>query len=74
MRQVRVSLIACLLVAGFLLCQVATGDDIADRAKKLHFSTIVLDTHDDTTQRFFSKNFDIGKRNPDRHIDIPRMR
>ena len=74
MRQVRVSLIACLLVAGFLLSQVATGDDIADRAKKLHFSTIVLDTHDDTTQRFFSKDFDIGKRNPDGHIDIPRMR
>src|SRR5271169_4664355 len=74
MRQVRVSLIVCLLAVGFLMSQVATGDDIADRAKKLHFSTIVLDTHDDTTQRFFSKNFDIGKRNPDGHIDIPRMR
>src|ERR1700734_1754950 len=74
MRQVRVSLIACLLVAGFLFCQVATGDDIADRAKKLHFSTIVLDTHDDTTQRFFTKDFDIGKQNPDGHVDIPRMR
>src|SRR5271170_1342771 len=74
MRLVRVSLFACLLAAGFLLTQVATGDDIADRAKKLHFSSIVLDTHDDTTQRFFSKTFDIGKRNPDGHIDIPRMR
>src|SRR5579862_2482114 len=74
MRQVRFSLFACLLDAGILLTQVATGDDIADRAKKLHFSSIVLDTHDDTTQRFFSKNFDIGKRNPDGHIDIPRMR
>jgi len=50
------------------------GDDIADRARKLHFSSIVLDTHDDTTQRFFSKSFDLGKRNPDGHIDIPRMR
>src|SRR5271169_2157917 len=74
MRQVRVSLIVCLLAVGFLMSQVATGDDIADRAKKLHFSSIVLDTHDDTTQRFFSKTFDIGKRNPDGHIDIPRMR
>src|SRR5271154_4027835 len=74
MRLVRVSLFACLLAAGFLLTQVATGDDIADRAKKLHFSSIVLDNHDDTTQRFFSKTFDIGKRNPDGHIDIPRMR
>src|SRR5271155_215503 len=74
MRQVRVSLIASLLAAGFMLSQVATGDDIADRAKKLHFSSIVLDTHDDTTQRFFSKDFDLGKRNPEGHVDIPRMR
>src|SRR5271154_1822429 len=74
MRLARVSLIASLLASGFMLSQVATGDDIADRAKRLHFSTIVLDTHDDTTQRFFSKDFDIGKRNPDGHIDIPRMR
>jgi len=51
-----------------------SADDIAERAKKLHFSSIVLDTHDDTTQRFFSKDFDIGKRNPDGHVDIPRMR
>jgi len=51
-----------------------SADDTAERAKKLHFSSIVLDTHDDTTQRFFSKDFDIGKRNPDGHVDIPRMR
>ena len=50
------------------------GDDISERARKLHFSSIVLDTHDDTTQRFFSKSFDLAKRNPDGHIDIPRMR
>jgi membrane dipeptidase len=52
----------------------AGGDEIAERARKLHFSSIVLDTHDDTTQRFFSKDFDIAKRNPDGSIDIPRMR
>ena len=74
MRLARVSVFACLLAAGFCLIQVASGDDIADRAKKLHFSVIVLDTHDDTTQRFFTKSYDIGKRNPDGHIDIPRMR
>jgi membrane dipeptidase len=52
----------------------ARGDGIAERAKKLHFSSIVLDTHDDTTQRFFSTDFDIAKRNADGSIDIPRMR
>ena len=34
----------------------------------------MLDTHDDTTQRFFSKDYDLGKRNPDGHVDIPRMK
>jgi len=70
-------LFAALVVSLFVLslpAPVSLGDDIAERAKKLHFSSIVLDTHDDTTQRFFSKNFDLGKRNPDGHIDIPRMR
>ena len=62
------------LFAGSRLARPAKADDIAERARKLHFSSIVLDTHDDTTQRFFSKNFDLGKRNPDGHVDIPRMR
>ena len=72
------------LAMGLCLCAVfltgsrlnisANADDTAVRAYKLHFSSIVLDTHDDTTQRFFSKNFDLGKRNPDGHVDIPRMR
>jgi len=58
-----------------LVVRNTNGDEIADRAHKLHFSSIVLDTHDDTTQRFlFSKTFDLGKRNPDGHVDIPRMR
>jgi membrane dipeptidase len=64
---------AC-LCAGFFFAFSASADDVAERAKKLHFSSIVLDTHDDTTQRFFSKDYDLGKRNPDGHIDIPRMR
>jgi membrane dipeptidase len=51
------------------------ADDFAERARNLQFSSIVIDTHDDTTQRFFSKApLDLGKRNPDGAIDIPRMR
>ncbi len=52
-----------------------SADDIAARAHKLHFSTYVIDTHDDTTQRFLSKSgFDLSKRYTDGSIDIPRMR
>src|ERR1700674_4423709 len=75
MRRVLVFLcVSSFLCAGLVLSRRVSADDIAERAKKLHFSSIVLDTHDDTTQRFFSKDFDIGKRNPDGHVDIPRLR
>lgn len=74
MQRVRAILgVSTCLCAGILFIRGAVADDIAERAKKLHFSSIVLDTHDDTTQRFFSKNYDLGKRNPDGHVDIPRM-
>src|SRR6266404_7775764 len=71
--------LACLCFCSFVLVIIpmiapASGDEIAARARKLHFSSIVLDTHDDTTQRFFSKDFDIAKRNAGGSIDIPRMR
>ena len=58
----------CLLVAG------VKSDDISVRAKKLHFSSILVDTHDDTTQRFLDGKFDLDERHSDGSIDIPRMR
>jgi membrane dipeptidase len=63
-------------IASFLCLTAAAfpADEISARARKLQSSSIVLDTHDDTTQRFFSKDFDLGKSNPDGSIDIPRMR
>jgi membrane dipeptidase len=62
-----------LLFAAFFT-RAVPADDIADRARKIHFSSIVLDTHDDTPQRFLFENFDLGHRDPEGHIDIPRMR
>src|SRR6266481_4141300 len=50
------------------------GDSISERARKLHFSSIVVDTHDDTTQRFLDGKFDLGTRSSAGSIDIPRMR
>src|SRR5262245_29832595 len=41
----------------------------------VHARAIVIDSHDDTTQRlFFDKKFDIGDRHTNGNIDIPRMR
>jgi membrane dipeptidase len=48
---------------------------ISAHARQLHDRAIVIDTHDDTTQRMlFDKNFDITARHADGHIDVPRMR
>jgi len=60
--------------AGAFLAAAVTGADIPARAKKLHFSCIVVDTHDDTTQRFLGGKFDIGERSATGSIDIPRMK
>jgi len=65
-----ICLIACLSI-GVVLMSAAP---ISDKAKSLHFSSIVIDTHDDTTQRLLDPKFDLGVRHSDGSIDIPRMR
>jgi membrane dipeptidase len=60
--------------AGLLLAAGVTADDISARARKLHFSSIVVDTHDDTTQRLLDGKFDLGPRDASGSIDIPRMK
>src|SRR5262245_16094536 len=60
------------LVAAVALAQ---APEISPRAKQVHDRAIVVDTHDDTTQRLIDdKAFDIAKRNATGSIDIPRMR
>jgi membrane dipeptidase len=59
---------------GSFLAAAVTADDISARARKLHFSSIVVDTHDDTTQRFLDGKFDLEPRSATGSIDIPRMR
>ena len=50
---------ACLL-AGMILAGAMAADGISERANRLHFSSLVIDTHDDTTQRFLDGGFDLG--------------
>jgi membrane dipeptidase len=51
------------------------SDQVSQRARDLHMRAIVIDTHDDTTQRLIDdKTFDIAVRNKTGSIDIPRMR
>jgi membrane dipeptidase len=62
------------LLAGMVLAGAMAADGISERAKRLHFSSLVIDTHDDTTQRFLDSGFDLGERNALGSIDIPRMK
>jgi membrane dipeptidase len=65
---------AAIALAAALVAPKMPADEISERAHKLHFSSIVLDTHDDTPQRFFFQHFDLGHRDAEGHIDIPRMK
>lgn len=51
-----------------------TQTNISPAARELHFQSIVVDTHDDTTQRLLDPKFDFGVRHSDGSVDIPRMR
>ena len=62
------------LLAGVVLAGAMAADGISERAKRLHFSSLVIDTHDDTTQRFLDGSFDLGARNALGSVDIPRMK
>ena len=53
---------------------LAAAQSISDQAKTLQSTSIVIDTHDDTTQRLLDPKFDLSVRHNDGNIDIPRMK
>jgi membrane dipeptidase len=66
---------AALSVPVLVLTQSGASDAVTPHAKQVHDRAIVIDSHDDTTQRLLSeKGFDIGARHANGNIDIPRMR
>jgi membrane dipeptidase len=76
----RSGLLATCVALGGVLSVVAvtaksqTQTNISPEARELHFQSIVVDTHDDTTQRLLDPKFDFGMRHTDGSVDIPRMR
>jgi membrane dipeptidase len=65
---------AVLALPALVLSQASTSG-VSPHAKDVHDRAIVIDSHDDTTQRLLSeKGFDIGARHTNGNIDIPRMR
>ncbi|MGH9737978.1 MAG: dipeptidase, partial [Candidatus Acidiferrales bacterium] len=52
----------------------SSDPDNSSRARDLHFRSIVVDTHVDTTQRLFEPGFDLSARHANGSVDIPRLR
>jgi membrane dipeptidase len=67
-------LLASCLFGLSLMIKSASAQSVSEKAKHLHFSSIVIDTHDDTTQRLLDGKFDLGARDANGSIDIPRMK
>ena len=52
----------------------AHGDDIARRARDLHASAIVVDTHVDAPDQLATRWANIASRRATTHFDLPRAR
>ena len=71
-----------ILLCSFAIAQVpqqsSTGAEIivSQRARQIHDSAIVVDTHADTTQRFLDEGYDIGSTDPKDlgHISLDKAR
>ncbi|HXW55736.1 MAG TPA: dipeptidase [Candidatus Cybelea sp.] len=76
MRGMRMISVSCRFALLLPLAALTLSDPspISGQAHDLHFRLIVMDTHDDTTQRLLDPGFDLGVLHTDGNVDIPRMR
>ncbi len=58
------------------LCSFLAAQTVSPRARAIHDSAIIVDTHADTPQRFLYENFDIGTTDPKDigHISLEKVR
>ena len=65
--------LAAMAAASAWLAVGVGGDDDA-RARRLHFSSLVLDTHIDTPLQMKDPNWDFGQEHESGHVDLPRLK
>src|SRR5713101_8082808 len=58
------------------LCSFLAAQTVSPRARAIHDSAVIVDTHADTPQRFLYENFDIGTTDPKDigHISLDKAR
>ena len=64
---------AAMVVASVWLA-VGVGGDDDGRARRLHFSSLVLDTHLDTPLQMRDPDWVFGRENDSGHVDLPRLK
>ncbi|MCY3776579.1 MAG: hypothetical protein OXH11_11410, partial [Candidatus Aminicenantes bacterium] len=73
MKQWNLLLALAVMAAASAWLAVGVGGDGDARARRLHFSSLVLDTHLDTPLQMKDPNFDFGRENDTGHVDLPRQ-
>src|SRR5271166_2141351 len=79
MTNLRILLLSCLVLAAALAAAQSTSPSdtsVSAKARSIHDSALVVDTHADTPQRFLDEGFDIGSTDPNDigHISLDKAR
>lgn len=75
MKQLRGALLSVLIILSASPIQFAQQEDtVAQKARKVHFSSIVLDTHIDVTPNLQRTGWNFADEHTSGAVDLPRMR
>lgn len=67
-------LVLILICSAGSLLQAQSSDSLSARAHRLHFSSIVLDTHVDVTPNLQKPDWKFTDEHREGHVDLPRMK
>jgi len=75
-RLLPLCLFLCSSAAAQTVAAASSDIVVSARARAIHDSAIVVDTHADTTQRFLDENFDLGSTDPNDagHVSLDKAR
>ena len=74
MKRWHLVLALAVMAAASAWLAVGVGGDDDARARRLHFSSLVLDTHIDTPLQMKDPNWVFGRENDSGHVDLPRLK
>ena len=76
MARSRIAFLLYILAGTSLLAAQSTELSVSPKARAIHDSSIVVDTHADTPQRFLDEGFDIGSTDPNDvgHLSLDKAR